>query len=451
MSTEIVTALRDAFDGRVVAAGDTDYDQARTAVPGGIDKRPAAIVYATGADHVQRVVGFARDHGVELAVRSGGHSEHCYTDGGVVLDVSGLKTMEFDVEGRTAWAGSGVTAGEFTSAAAAYGLAVGFGDTGSVGLGGITLNGGVGFLARKYGLTVDSLLAAEIVTADGQLRLVDDEHEPELFWALRGGGGNFGVVTRFRFRLVPVDTVVGGMLLLPATAETVAGWMAESAAAPEELTTMANIMPAPPMPFVPEQWHGKLVIIGLVCHAGPVDEGEKALAPFRALAEPIADMVRPMPYPEIYGPEDPEYHPIAAARTMFVDHIDLPVAKTIVERLEAYDAPMRVAQLRALGGAVARVPADATAYAHRSSRVLVNLATLCGSVEEARQRMAWVNDFAAALNQGDGGAYVGFVGAEGDAGVRSAYPPAHYARLAAVKAQYDPDNLFRRNQNIVPA
>jgi FAD/FMN-containing dehydrogenase len=434
-------------------AGDEGYDEARRTLYRGPEKRPLAVVYATDADDVRRVIAFARDHDVELAVRSGGHSgaRHSMSDGGLVLDVSELKGIEIDVAGRTAWAGSGVTAGEFTEAAAAHGLAVPFGDTGSVGLGGITLGGGVGFLARKYGLTIDALTAVEIVTADGELLLVDGQNHPELFWALRGGGGNFGVATRFRYRLVPVDAVVGGMLLLPATAETIAGWMAESAAAPEELSSIANIMPAPPMPFVPAEWHGKLVIMALVCYAGPADEGERALAPFRALATPIADMVKPMSYLELFGPEDESYNPIPAARTLFIDEVDKSVAETIVERLSSSDAAFRVTQLRELGGAVARVPASATAYAHRDRRVLVNLAVLCDSLDEVPARQAWVDEYAALLKQGDDDAYVGFVGDEGPAGVRHAYPAATYERLARVKAQYDPTNLFRMNQNVEPA
>jgi FAD/FMN-containing dehydrogenase len=451
MTGDLVAALRDAFGGRVLTAGDSGYDQARATKAGGIDNHPMAIAYAADAEDVRRVVTFVRETGVPLAVRSGGHSLHSTTDGGLLLDLSGLKSLEFDVEGRTAWAGSGLTAGEFTNAAAAHGLAVGFGDTGSVGLGGITTGGGVGFLARKHGLTVDALIAADVVTADGSLLRVDEDNHPDLFWALRGGGGNFGVVTRFRFRLQPVDRVVAGMLMLPATAATIEGWMTESAAAPEELSNIANVMNAPPMPFVPEQWHGKLVIMGLLCFDGPAEEGERVMAPFRALAEPIADFVKPMPYPEIYGPEDDSYHPIAASQTLFIDEVDKAVAETIVERLESSDAMMRAAQLRVLGGAVARVPASATAYAHRSARVMVNLAALCATVEEAAARQAWIDEFAAAIDQGTPGGYVGFVNGVGEAAVRRAYPAETYARLAAVKATYDPTNLFRLNHNVPPA
>ena len=453
MTVHVAAAVRTGFQGRVVAPGDEGYDKARRVVTGAVDKHPAAIAYVAGVDDVRRVVAFARDNGVELAVRSGGHSSagHGVCDG-VVLDVSGLKGIEIDPADRTAWAETGVTAGEFTTTAAAHGLAVGFGDAGSVGLGGITLGGGVGFLARKHGLTIDSLLAAELVTADGQLLRVDADDHPDLFWAIRGGGGNFGVATRFKFRLTPLDAVVGGMVLLPATADTVAGWVAEAGAAAEELTTIANVMPAPPMPFVPEEWHGKPVIMALVCYAGPVSAGEQAMAPFRALAKPIVDMVRPMPYPQMYGPEPEDYHPIAAARTLFTDKIDGSIAATVVERVQDYDAVMRAVQLRVLGGAVARVSDDATAYAHRSRPVMANVAVLCSSVEEVAERAGWVDDLAAVVRQGpDGGGYVGFVADEGEAGVRSAYPPATYARLAAVKAQYDPANLFHLNQNVRPA
>ena len=215
---------------------------------------------------------------------------------------------------RTAWAETGLTAGEYTTAAGAYGLATGFGDTGSVGIGGITLGGGVGYLVRKHGLTIDDLLAAEIVTADGQLLRVDAETHPDLFWAIRGGGGNFGVATRFQFRLHEVDTIVGGILILPATPDIIASFIAEAEAAPEELSTIANIMPAPPMPFVPAEHHGQLIIMALICYAGAIEAGERAIAPFRALATPIADMVRPMRYPEIYPPEQEDYHPVASRR-----------------------------------------------------------------------------------------------------------------------------------------
>jgi FAD/FMN-containing dehydrogenase len=448
-----IPELRAALKGRVIAPDDPEYDQARTVFYGGIDRRPAVIVKVADAADVSRVVTLARETGLELAVRSGGHSVagHSVSEGGIVLDLSDMKAIELDVEGRTAWAETGLTAAEFTTAAATHGLAVGFGDTGSVGIGGLTLGGGVGYLVRKHGLTIDDLLAAEIVTADGELLGVDEATHPDLFWAIRGGGGNFGVATRFRFRLHEVGTVVGGMLILPATADTIASFIAEAEQAPEELSTIANVMNAPPMPFVPEEHHGELVIFALMAYAGDVEAGEKALAPFRALATPIADMLKPMPYPEIYPPEEADQHPTAVARTMFVDTVDRGVAETILQHLSASDASLRVAQLRILGGAMARVPADATAFAHRTSRIMVNVAAFYEGPEDKVVRQAWVDAFANALRQSDAGAYVNFIGDEGEARIRQAYPGRTWDRLAQIKARYDPANLFRLNQNIPPA
>ncbi len=448
-----IPQLRADLAGRVIGPDDADYDEARTVMSGAIDRRPGVIVRVAGADDIARVVALARDTGLELAVRSGGHSAagHSTTDGGIVIDLRDMQALEIDVEGRTAWAETGLTAAEYSNAVDAHGLATGFGDTGSVGIGGITLGGGVGYLVRKYGLTIDSLLAAEIVTADSQHLRVDAGQHQDLFWAIRGGGGNFGVVTRFQFQLHPVGTIVGGMLLLPATPDTIAGFVAAAEAAPDELSTIANVMPCPPVPFVPESEHGRIVILALMCYAGDVAEGERAMAPFRALAEPVADMVRPMRYPEIYGPEDPDYHPKAASRTMFIDSVDRTVGQTILDHLEASDSPMRVAQLRVLGGAMARVPADATAFAHRQSRIMVNVAAFFDGPDDQPAREAWVDAFSAALHQGDDGAYVNFLGDEGEDRVRAAYPGATWDRLAAIARRYDPTNLFRLNQNIPPA
>ncbi|MGH2472534.1 MAG: FAD-binding oxidoreductase [Candidatus Limnocylindria bacterium] len=453
MSTTDTALQLDGISGQVIWPEDADYDKARTSFYGGVDRRPAAIVRVANADDVSRVISLAREGGTEFVVRGGGHGLAGYAlpDGGIVLDLADMKKLDIDAEGRTAWAESGLTAGEYTSAADAHGLATGFGDTGSVGLGGLTLGGGVGYLVRKHGLTIDDLLAAEVVTADGQLLRVDGESHPDLFWAIRGGGGNFGVATRFQYRLHPVGTIVGGMMMLPATADVIQSFIALSEAAPEELTTIANVMPAPPMPGVPAEQVGKLVIFAMLCYAGAVEAGERAVAPFRALATPIVDMVKPSRYPEMYPPDDPDYHPIATGRTMFMDTVDRGVAETIVKHLEASSAPMRVAQLRVLGGAMARVPADATAFAHRRSRILVNVAALYESPDQAALHEPWVTGFAAALKQSDAGAYVNFLVDEGESRIRDAYPGKTWKRLREIKRRYDPTNLFRLNQNIPPA
>lgn len=447
-----IEQLRSEFNNQVIAPGDADYDKARMVFYGGVDRHPAAIIRVRNTDDVVRVIALARETGLELAVRSGGHSVlgYCVTEGGVVLDLLEMRDIQIDVDAKTAWAEAGLTAGEYTSAAAAHGLATGFGDTGSVGIGGLTLGGGVGYLVRKYGLTIDDLLAAELVTANGDVLLVNSNSHPDLFWAIRGGGGNFGVVTRFHFRLHDVGQIYGGMLFLPATPDVVAGFIAEAEAAPEELSTIANIMTAPPMPFLPAEVHGKLLIMAMLVYAGDVESGERVTAPFRALATPISDMVKPMLYPEIYAPEEGEYHPVAASRTMFVDKVDRATAEVILDHLQSSNAMMAVAQLRVLGGAMARVPVDGTAFAHRNSRIMINLAALYETPEEKPIHEKWVAEFAAALQQSDHGAYVNFLGEEGVDRIRAAYPGPTWERLRQVKHRYDPDNLFRLNQNISP-
>ena len=450
-STFSIPALRSEFKGRVIAPGDADYDTARK-VFYAVDRHPAMIVKVADVNDVSRVIALARESGLELSIRSGGHSGagHSTTEGGIVLNLSDMQALEIDPVNRTAWVEPGLTAGEYTTAADAHGLATGFGDTGTVGIGGITLGGGVGFLVRKHGLTIDNLLAADVVTADGQLLRVDHDHHPDLFWAIRGGGGNFGVATRFQFQLHELDTVLGGMLFLPATVDSIASFLAEAESAPEELSTIANVMTAPPMPFLPEEVHGKPIILAMMVYSGRVADGERIVAPFRALATPYADMLRPMRYPEMFPPEEGEYHPMAAGRTMFLDHVTRSEAEMILDRLQRSTGTMAVTQLRVLGGAMARVPSDATAFAHRKSKIMANLAALYEKPEEKEVHEAWVTEFLSSLQQSDKGMYVNFVGDEGEAHVRAAYPGATWERLRTIKARYDPTNLFRLNQNIAP-
>jgi FAD/FMN-containing dehydrogenase len=310
-------------------------------------------------------------------------------------------------------------------------------------------------LSRKFGMTIDSLLAADVVTADGQLVRADEKNHPDLFWAIRGGGGNFGVATRFKYRLSEVPQVYGWMLIQPATADTIAAFIAEADKAPDELTTIANIMQCPPLPFVAEEHHGKLVNFAFVVFAGDTAAAERALAPIRAIAPPIADLLKPMPLPEIYPPAEEEYHPLGADRTRFVDRVDREVAKTIIDRTEEHvrtsGAQMAGAQLRVLGGALARVPVDATAYALRKSRIMVNLFSIYGTPAEAPASEAFIAKFAAELEQGDKSAYVNFLSFDGAKRIRDAYPGKTWDRLRAIKRRYDPTNLFRLNQNIPPA
>lgn len=444
--------LRASLKGQMITPDHVEYDTVRTGLSLEVVRRPALIVRPVDANDVSLVVSLARETGMELAIRSGGHSLAGFgtSEGGIVLDLLQMKGLEIDPEQRTAWAEAGLTAGEYTTETAKYGLATGFGDTASVGLGGLTTGGGIGYLVRKYGLTIDNLLAAKVVTADGQLRYVDAENHPDLFWAIRGGGGNFGVVTQFKFRLHEVGTIAGGMLILPASAKVMAAFAALAESAPDELSTIVYNMPAPPMPFVPEKYHGQIVTLAMLAYTGDVEEGLRVIAPFRELTEPIVDMTGPMPYPELYWPDDPDAHPVYAVRSKFIDRVDEHTAQIMLDRLHTSTAANPIAEFRVLGGAMARVSLEATAFAHRSSRVMASFIVQYENRAEAEIHNAWVRDSLAALDQGNGAVYVNFVGNEGQARLHDAYPAATLERLAAIKAKYDPTNLFHRNHNILP-
>src|SRR3989344_4369005 len=258
------------FNGQIITPDDPEYDSARIVFMGGIDKHPAFIFRVKDTGDIVKAISFARKKNLEIAVRSGGHSSagHSTTEGGIVIDLFNLKNLEINTKEKTSWADTGLTAAEYMTNADKQDLVTGFGDTGSVGIGGITLGGGIGFLVRKYGLTIDNLLAAELVTADGKVIDIDNDSYPELFWAIRGGGGNFGIVTKFKYRLHPIGKVTGGILILPATPEVILGIVEESDKAPNELSSIINIMPAPPMPFIPEKFRGKLIVMALMMYVG---------------------------------------------------------------------------------------------------------------------------------------------------------------------------------------
>jgi FAD/FMN-containing dehydrogenase len=451
LPSDPIAELARSMSGHLILPHDAEYDAVRSVFYGDVDRRPAIVARPATREDVVRVIGAARSTGLELAVRSGGHSVagHSASEGGIVLDLRKLRSLEIDPESRTAWAGAGLTTGEYTVAAAAHGLATSFGDSGAVGIGGITLGGGIGYLARSHGLTVDDLLAAEVVTADGRILRVDADSHPDLFWAIRGGGGNFGVATRFRFRLHVLPTVVGGMMILPASPAIVSGFIAAAEDAPDALSAITMVMKAPPMPFVPEEVHGRLIVLALMAYSGNPADAEAALAPFRALAPPIVDEVREVPYPELFPPAD-EHRPLVAHHAMFMERVDVAVAETLLGELEEATAAMAVVQLRVLGGAMARVPVDATAFAHRKKRIMASIAAMYEDAAEGVEHRAWVDRMARALDQGDPDVYMSFLGNEGPERVRHAYPGATWNRLVGIKRRYDPENLFRMNQNIPP-
>jgi FAD/FMN-containing dehydrogenase len=447
-------ALRSRLAGRLITAASDDFDAARKVVIITVDRRPLAIVQAANVQDVAETVRFARDRGLPLAVRSGGHSVAHYSmvDDAIVVDLSGMKCVSVDPEARIARVQAGATSGDLASPAYAHGLALSTGDTHSVGMGGLTTGGGIGFMVRKYGLAIDNLLAAQVVTAAGDILTASADEHPDLFWGIRGGGGNFGIVTEFTYRLAPVSQILGGILLLPASREVIRAYLDYAVTAPDELTTIADLTHAPPAPFVPQERVGELVLSILVCWTGSVAEGEQALAPLRALATPIADVVSPIPYPNIYQFTAHQAAPqCVSIRSMFADGLSDAALDAVLAAMGHATSPFSLVQFRGLGGALARVGKDATAFAHRDKRYLVAIIGLwLDAAEDAARHSAWTESLWQTIRTEGSGVYVNFLEEEGAGRVRDAYPPATFARLLEIKRMYDPQNMFRFNQNIPP-
>jgi FAD/FMN-containing dehydrogenase len=439
----------------VIAPDAGDYDRARRVHNAAVDRHPALIVRPTDADDVALVVAHAQDRGLPLVVRAGGHSMagHGTGDGALVLDLSDMRGVEIDAAERTAWADAGVLAGEYTTATHALGLVTPFGDAGSVGVAGITLGGGVGWLVRKHGMTIDSLLAVEIVTADGRRRIASAVEEPDLFWGVRGAGANFGVITRLQFRLHPLDNVLAGDILLPASRDVLRNLVPLLLAAPDELTAMPTIVLAPQDPSIPDEHRGRPVVYISVAWSGPSGAGERALAPLRALGAAISDTVTWQPYPALFSPVDRDEEPTSgvSSRALLLDALDDTTIDVIERRLTEADAPRALVQLRVLGGAMARVPGEETAFGWRDRPVLLWLITPFEEIGRAAAFEAWTAAFRADLPADGAATYVNFMGAEDPDAVRGAYPASTYARLRELKRRYDPGNVFRANHNIRPA
>jgi FAD/FMN-containing dehydrogenase len=448
-----ISKLVGSLKGEVIGSDDSRYDDMRRVFFTGFDRRPAAIVRAADTSDVTRVVTLARETGAELAVRSGGHSRagDGTSEGGIVLDLSAMNAVEIDADRRTTWAQTGIKAGDYTRLTGERGFATGLGDTASVGLGGITLGGGMGFLVRKHGLTIDDVLAAEVVTANGEILEADERSHPDLFWAIRGGGGNFGVVTQLCLRLHEIDRVFGGMLVLPASPDVISGLVAAADVAPDDLSIIAKVMKAPPLPFIPREEHGKPVVMARMVYAGESATGEKAIAPIRALATPLADLIRPMRYAEMYAGPEPPGPAFSIGTNLLLDDLSEGGAETILAHVESATTLIPVVEVRILGGAMARVADGATAFAHRRVKLMVNISAVDHRDEERAEHEAWAAGLAEALSGGvTRPAYVGFIGEGGKDDVRRAYPPATLKRLGQVKRRYDPDNLFHLNLNVAP-
>jgi FAD/FMN-containing dehydrogenase len=449
-----IAAFSAGITGTVIRPEDAAFETARQVHNRMYDRRPSLIVKAASSADVARTIIFAREHDLEIAVRGGSHSVagHSTTEGGIVLDLSAMKGLHIDAERKLAWAQPGLTAGEYTVAAAAHGLATPFGDSPSVGIGGLTLGGGIGWLVRKFGLTIDALVGVDVVTADGRLVTADATENSDLFWAVRGGGGNFGVVTRFQFRLYPVEETLLGMLLLPPTREVLQSLVPIAASAPEELSTISFLMPAPPAPFVPEAVQGQLVLAVMFVYAGDPAAGFAAIEPFKQVATPLAEMVAPLPYPAIYEfTKEAGRAAPSATRSMFLDTLDDDAIDTILAYTAAPSSPHAMTQIRILGGAMGRVPASETAFAHRDATVMIAMITPFEDATETPVHEAWTSAYFEALRPAATGVYSNFLSDEGDGRVHEAYPGLTYQRLAQVKRRYDPTNVFHLNQNIRPA
>lgn len=447
-------ALRTQLTGQLLTADHADYDAARKVVYITVDRRPLAIVRAATAEDVAATVRFAAERGLPLAVRSGGHSLAYLSviDDAIVVDLSEMKRVSVDPAQRIARVQAGATSGDLARPANAHGLALTTGDTHSVGMGGLTTGGGIGFMVRKYGLAIDNLLSAQVITAAGEIVTASATERPDLFWAIRGGGGNFGIITEFTYRLAPVGQIYGGELLLPVTREVLRGYLDYAVTAPDELTTIANILHAPPFPHVPAERVGELALSILVCWTGSIADGERALAPLRALAEPIVDAVNPMPYPEIYRFTAHQAEPHGAAiRSMFADDFSDEALDAVLAALERATSPFSLVQFRGLGGALARIDPYSTAFAHRDKRYFFAIIGLwLDAAEDPAIHQAWTEALWRTVRPEGAGVYVNFLEHEGPERVRDAYPPVTFARLAAIKRHYDPQNLFRFNQNIPP-
>jgi FAD/FMN-containing dehydrogenase len=450
----VFEAFASRIKGTIIRPNDAAYDEARGVFNLDINRRPGIIVRVAEAADVAEAVRFARATGAEITVRSGGHSVVGYgvADDAVVIDMSQMRNFAIDPERETVWLQPGVRTADLVGPAAELGLALTTGDASSVGIGGLTLGGGIGWLVRKHGLTIDHLLQAEVVTADGEIiRASADEHA-DLFWAIRGGGGNFGIITAFQFRMERLAMIYGGALVLPATAQNLRGYLDYARNAPDELTTIAHVMAAPPAPFIPEDKVGELSLVILVVYAGDLEEGARVVAPLRALDTAIADVVSPMPYPAIYMFTEESTHPHGVAiRSEFTDEITDEFIESALELGRNAPSPTAFVQYRPFGGQLARVPADATAFAHRDAGFMVTVLGLYQDAGLAEAHLTWTEAVHRELRPLSRGVYSNFLADEGEDRVREAYGVETYARLVDVKRRYDPENVFHFNQNIKPA
>ena len=453
-----IAELAEGLRGQVIRPGDPGYDEARSIWNGAHDRRPALIVRCAGVADVIRAVEFASSEQLLTAVRGGGHSIPGFStcDGGIVIDLSPMKGHRVDPQARTATAQAGLTWSEFDHETQAFGLATTGGLVSSTGIAGFTLGGGIGWLMRKHGLTCDNLLGADVVTADGRLVRASEEENPELFWGIRGGGGNFGIATSFDYRLHPVGpTAYGGALFFPGelAGEILRFYREWAPGAPEELTTLVSLATAPPVPFIPEEWHGRRIVVFPGLWAGDPEDGARAVQPLRELGEPVADLLGPIPYVGMQTLLDPLWGPGAQNyfKAGWVRELDDHAIETLVRFHQDASSPKSEIHIHQMGGAVARVPAEATAFGSRRDEFMLNIIASTFTVEGFAEAVQWAQDLHAAIEPSlSGGSYVNFLPAEGEQRVRASYGEQTFSRLQTLKDEYDAGNLFRLNQNVPP-
>jgi FAD/FMN-containing dehydrogenase len=453
-----VLELESSLRGPVVCPENPTYQEVRRVWNGSIDRRPALIVRCTGVADVIAAVRFARRTGLEVAVRSGGHSFPglSVADGALLVDLAPMKGIRVDPDARTARAQAGVLLGELDRETQQFGLSVPAGIVTHTGLAGLTLGGGIGWLMRKFGLTVDQLLSVDVVTAEGEFVKASESENSDLFWGIRGGGGNFGIVTEFEFRLNPLGPeVVAGPIFWPMedspeVLRFYRDWLAD---APDELMTIVVNRKAPALPFVPEEFHGKPVVMVICCYAGPVEEGERVVRPMKEFGSPIIDLCVPKPFLAHQAMFDPSFPHF---RWYYFKSCDVPaltddVIDITVEHSLRIKSPLTSFPIWQMGGAVSRVGEDETAFSGRNAGFTYNIGACTETAEGFEDEREWVRTFWSALEPYHMGVYVNFLGDEGQDRVRESYGAEKYTRLQQLKRHYDPDNFFRINQNIPPA
>ncbi len=456
MATITLDTLRQQMRGDVIGAGDAGYDEARAVRNAMIDRRPAVVTRPVNAGDVIAAVNFARESHLPLAIRGGGHSVPGFgtCDDGVVIDMSRMRGVRVNPEKRTARAEGGATWGDFNAATNAFGLATTGGIISSTGVAGLTLGGGIGYLARGYGLSLDNLISVDVVTADGKLLIASEKENADLFWAIRGGGGNFGVVTSFEFRLHPVKDVYGGPMFyeLKYAGDLLRFYRDYIKDAPEAFGGFPAFQIAPPLPFIPENRHGDTFALFVGCWSGPISEGEKALKPFHDVAPVFAEMVGPMPYPALNSAFDGLYPPDLQHywKANFVKELTDDAIAAHVEHGSKVPAMTSTMHIYPINGAVHKVASDDTAFAYRDANFATVIAGMWPDPAQNKANIKWVRDYYdATAPLSEEGGYINFM-AEDDQGRIKANYKGNYNRLVQAKKKYDPDNLFHVNQNIKP-